>query len=127
MSIDDDAAARKRYWAMVNAEQAKAGLPPIPEPATELPPALQKFKEWNRQGATAEFIAENQRRINAGLPALGVNGQPIQPKVTVQSEPPVSDPEHPMHAFFSGATDFEGKTPAGYENVKVKTAKDFER
>ena len=58
-----------------NAIRAALGAPPIPPPAQH--PTLLNVQHNAGGNATAAHIAENQARINAGLP-VGVSQQVVQ-------------------------------------------------
>jgi hypothetical protein len=116
---DDTTEARRRFYMLANLEQAKKGLPPIAEPAPELPPAMQKFVSMQRGGATQGFIEMNAQRVAKGLPPLGASGQPVMSNAGAQPTAPAqSDPA--TEAFFKGQTDFEGKPDPAYASIKVK-------
>ncbi len=121
MSYDDTSEARRRFYALANQEQAKRGLPPIQEPEPELPPSMRKFLGLNRQGATEAFIQANAERINRGELPVGSNGLPIVPPVATAAQPEAPTQDDPgTDAFFRGAANFDGSTPAGHEGVKVR-------
>lgn len=125
MSYDDTKDATARYWALVNVERAKLGQPPVAPPKPELPPSMQKFLHMpGGSNATQAYIAANQARLDRGEIPIGVNGKPI---IRTAAAEPVEESDSNMEAFFRGEVDFEGRVPPGFENVKVKTAKDYQR
>lgn len=114
-NYDDTTDARKRFYALVNRNQAARGLPPIREPKPELPAAMQKFVHMKRNGETEAFIQQNEERIARGEPPIGCNGLPIQPEKAAPAPAPERD--EVTEAFFADA-----KPPGaeGYANVRVR-------
>jgi hypothetical protein len=103
MSSDEEflAAARRRFYAL-------AGMP---EPPKKQHPKLVAWASYpGPEAATAEFIRQNQERINRGQLPINSAGQPVAPEPAAPAEP---DHNPYMEAFDS--------TPdPAYGNIKVK-------